>query len=206
MSFIIELDKITIEFEGKTLFKNFTLKVETGENILIKGPSGKGKTTILYTIMGFIKPAKGVVKVKGKTLRSKDTGKIRKIISYVPQNPDILFGNVEEAMREIIDSGKKEKTPREEIIRWLKEFNLSEDVLKKDFSELSGGEKQRIAITIALLLNREIYLLDEPTASLDEELKEKCVSIFENMSGKTLLVISHDPQWTKMKNVRIVEV
>ncbi len=126
----------------------------------------------------------------------------------MPQNPDVLRGNVLEAIKEIFSSKINNSTnfSTQKLKELMSYFNLQDSTLTKDFSELSGGEKQRIAIIISILLDREIFLLDEPTASLDEELKEKTVDFFSKQKNKIQLVISHDPQWEKLENVKIMEV
>ena len=77
----------------------------------------------------------------------------------------------------------------------MRELGLEDDILDKNFQELSGGEKQRIGILIALLLNRDIYLLDEVTSALDVNLKKTVADYFLARENWTLLVISHDREW-----------
>jgi len=77
----------------------------------------------------------------------------------------------------------------------MQELGLENDILDTNFQELSGGEKQRIGILIALLLNRDIYLLDEVTSALDVNLKKTVADYFLARENWTLLVISHDREW-----------
>ncbi len=79
----------------------------------------------------------------------------------------------------------------------MQELELEGNILDKNFQELSGGEKQRIGILIALLLNRDIYLLDEVTSALDMNLKKKVSDYFLSREDLTLLVISHDREWER---------
>ena len=79
----------------------------------------------------------------------------------------------------------------------MRELGLEDDILDKNFQELSGGEKQRIGILIALLLNRDIYLLDEVTSALDVNLKKTVADYFLAREDWTLLVISHDLEWER---------
>ena len=77
------------------------------------------------------------------------------------------------------------------------ELELEDNILDKNFQELSGGEKQRIGILISLLLDRDIYLLDEVTSTLDMNLKKKIADYFLAQEDWTLLVISHDREWER---------
>ncbi len=200
---VIEFENVTIGYEDRILFKNLSFTVYEQEVLLIKGPSGTGKTTILYTIMGLLKPVEGKVRICGKKLSLKNLPYIRRKISYVPQNPDILRENTEKAIEEILEREKKfERKKLKELIDF---FQLPEETLQKDFSELSGGEKQRILLITAILLDRDIFLLDEPTSALDEDLKVK-VADFIGKLGKTTVVISHDREWESVNNIRVMEV
>ena len=79
----------------------------------------------------------------------------------------------------------------------MRELELEHDILDKNFQELSGGEKQRIGILTSLLLNRDIYLLDEVTSALDMKLKKKVADYFLAQEDWTLLIISHDQEWER---------
>ena len=74
-------------------------------------------------------------------------------------------------------------------------FELDEEILSKNYEELSGGEKQRIVIIISILLNREIFLLDEITSALDENLKKKVIDYFLDWNDLTVIIISHDTDY-----------
>ena len=87
----------------------------------------------------------------------------------------------------------------------MKELELNQDILEKNFENLSGGEKQRIGILIALMLERDVFLLDEVTSALDSELKKKVVDHFLKHKDWTLFIISHDREWER-DGVEIVEI
>ena len=91
----------------------------------------------------------------------------------------------------------KEKLDHEKLRVFMQELELEGNILDKNFQELSGGEKQRIGILIALLLNRDIYLLDEVTSALDMNLKKKVSDYFLAREDWKLLVISHDREWER---------
>ena len=91
---------------------------------------------------------------------------------------------------------------RKRLLKHLDDFSLSEDLLSKDVENLSGGERQRLGFIIALLLDRDILLLDEVTSSLDIEMKKK-VEEYIKKSDKTVLLISHDTHWD-IKNFKVV--
>ena len=87
----------------------------------------------------------------------------------------------------------------------MKLFDLDESILEKRVSELSGGEKQRTGIAVAILLGREIFLADEITASLDKELKKRVAGYFAE-SKFTVVAVSHDSEWIETGKFRVVEI
>ncbi|MDP0488516.1 MAG: ATP-binding cassette domain-containing protein, partial [Fusobacterium sp. JB020] len=119
---------------------------------------------------------------------------IRKKISYVSQDIDFQNKNVKELIMEILNYNvNKNKIFYEDIEKYLKEFNIL-DSLHKNVRELSGGERQRLGFAICMGLNREIWLLDEVTASLDMKMKKKVKEYILNTKA-TVLIISHDEIW-----------
>ena len=85
-------------------------------------------------------------------------------------------------------------------------LRLPASVLDDEYEKLSGGEKQRIAILIALLLKRNIFLLDEVTSFLDAELKKKIITFFTQNREWTVLAISHDPDWLDADNIKVIRL
>jgi putative ABC transport system ATP-binding protein len=100
-------------------------------------------------------------------------------------------------MRSFFYRANRDKLDSEKLRVFMRELGLEDDILDKNFQELSGGEKQRIGILIALLLNRDIYLLDEVTSALDVNLKKTVADYFLAREDWTLLVISHDLEWER---------
>ncbi len=190
---LIKYENIGISFNNKKVLSGFNLSVKKKQKVLLRGKSGVGKTTLLKILLGFTKPAEGTLYFRNQVIDSRTCWEARKEIAYVLQDTDLGEGKVKNLLDEIFSyRTNKEKLDHEKLRVFMQELELKGNILDKNFQELSGGEKQRIGILIALLLNRDIYLLDEVTSSLDVNLKKKVSDFFLSREDWTLFVISHD--------------
>lgn len=190
---MINFKNISIKFNNKIVLHNFNLVVNTGEKILISGVSGKGKTTLLKLLLGFSTPNSGSILVDNLELNEQNINIIRNKIGYMPQSTPFLNINVEKLIHTIFNYKENLKTKLDMnlFIKTLKEFNLDSSILSKDINQLSGGEKQRLAFVVIILLDRKIWVLDEITSSLDQDMKEKVINYILN-TNKTVILVSHD--------------
>ncbi len=205
---IIIYDNVSVKIDGSYLFKDFNLSLEDKEKVILYGHSGIGKTTLFKLLLGYSRPDEGKIYFNGKELDDNLIWDIRKKVSYVPQNLDLSDEIVITFIDKIFSykNNKSSEYNRYNLISYLNKFNLSENILKKNFQKLSGGEKQRIAIIISILLNRDIYLLDEVTSSLDKDLKDKVIDFYTKDVDKLVIIISHDSNWLKASNIRKVDI
>ncbi|MEI6856960.1 ATP-binding cassette domain-containing protein [Psychrilyobacter sp.] len=159
-------------------------------------PSGSGKSTLLKVIMGYIPMDSGKVIIDGEVLGQNNIDAFRQKIAYIGQNISFTEESVEKYIELIFSFQKNKgiKLSNASLYELLGKFDLDKGILKKSPSLLSGGEKQRIALILVLLLDREILLLDEVTSGLDHNLKIKVIEIIKNLN-KTVIVSSHDNQW-----------
>ncbi len=194
---MIRLENVTISFADRQLFDRLSVEVPAGGRLLISGESGSGKTTLLRMLLGFVQPDKGKVFVDGEQLRVDNVWRLRRKMAYVSQEMQIGTGRVESFIKEIFrfNNNRSIAYQRNQVISLLDDFQLGSGTLDKDLEDLSGGELQRVAIIVTLLLNRQIYLLDEVTSALDQPLKEMIVNYFTNLENKTLIISSHDKIW-----------
>lgn len=201
---LIEFRNIFLKFNQRILFEDFNLKIEKGDKILLSAPSGRGKTTLVKMLLGFIVADSGEILVDEVKLSGKTVNKIRGQIAYVSQDADIPKGKISEVFLEIFHfhQNRDLEYNQKMLETWLPEFSLPLDTVNKQLDDLSGGERQRLAIILGLLLKRDIWILDEITTGLDLELKKKIVDLlFKN--EKTMLIISHDEIF---KNSQLKEV
>lgn len=195
---LIKYENIGISFENRKILSGFNLTVKKNQKILLRGKSGTGKTTLLKILLGFTKPSEGTIYFKNRVIDSKTCWEARKEIAYVVQDTDLGEGKVKSLLDDVFSyRANKEKLDHEKLRVFMGELELEDDILEKNFQELSGGEKQRIGILIALLLNRDIYLLDEVTSALDAKLKKKIADYFLARENWTLLIVSHDREWER---------
>ncbi|MFP4621686.1 MAG: ATP-binding cassette domain-containing protein [Bacteroidales bacterium] len=194
---MITVKNLTVRFDGKVLYGNFSMKVEKGEKVTLAGESGVGKTTFLHLLLGFLPVYEGEVFVFGKKLSPENIQFIRSNIAYIPQELYLPPNTVEESIYAPFRFKRnKEATPaREKIINTLHELNLKEEILKNSMDEISGGQKQRIAIASALLLRKPLLILDEPTSSLDSNTINKVVKRVLKQNDQTVLSTSHNQSW-----------
>ncbi|MGL4533539.1 MAG: ABC transporter ATP-binding protein [Fusobacteriaceae bacterium] len=202
---IIEFRNISLAFEGKEILRDFNLKVLKGDKIILSAPSGSGKTTLLRLVLGFNKPNSGEIWVEEEKLDELSVDKIRKKIGYLSQKMSFRNLVVKEVIDEILDykSNREiifEEKKMEEILEYLK---LDKKIMFQEMNDLSGGEKQRIGFLIALLMDREIWIFDEITSSLDKELKELVIDYIVK-SEKTVIMVSHDKTESLEKFKKVV--
>ena len=194
---IIQFKNIDISFGERKLLENFNLTVKKGEKIHVYAPSGKGKTTLLKLLMGFHQISSGEILLDDSKLSEENIDVFRKKIGYLSQEMSFRNLKISLLIDEILDyrNNKSLKLNKEEFISFVKNMSdyleLNENVMEKEINSLSGGEKQRIGFLILNLLQRDIWLLDEITSSLDSHLKEKVISYILN-TDKTVILISHD--------------
>ncbi len=196
---MIRFDKIDLFYQGKAVLQDFSLVVNKGEKWVLAGPSGSGKSSLLAMVMGFSKPSKGRVLVDGMPVTEKNAWEVRKKVAFVDQ--DVSLGDESVAGWLEFVAGLKANQGldfgEERIKPLFNYFELDGDIMDKNVSGLSGGERQRLALVVAVLLQRDVFLLDEVTSGLDARMKDKVVEFFAEHPSWTVLAVSHDQAWQK---------
>lgn len=189
---------ISLSFNSTLIFRDLTFSVHDGENACFSGPSGKGKSSLLKIIQGYIIPDTGLVEVDGMELNIENVKKIRSKMAYIPQNINLPVDNGKELLK-LINDRNADKT----VDFFIEELGMPADMLTRRFDEMSGGQKQRVVIAVCLSLDREIVLLDEPTSSLDDESIDKVIRVIQNLKNRTILSASHNQKWIRFVDKKI---
>lgn len=194
---MIELRNISLKLDGRELYGGLSLKIPAGGRLLVKGNSGSGKTTLLRMILGFVQPEMGTIWIDGQKLTVDNVWQMRQKMAYVSQEMQMGRGYVESFIKEVMfyKSNRTKPYDRYKVLDLLSTFYLDPNTIDKKLEDLSGGELQRLAIVVTLLLDRKIFLLDEVTSALDQRLKLLMVDYFLPLKDKTLIISSHDSVW-----------
>ena len=161
--------------------------VQCGERVALLGPNGAGKSTILKLSVGLLTPDRGEVLIKGYSPLSAEA---RRLIGYLPEDASPYFILTVRENLEYIASLRGVKDVKERVEQLLDLLELRE-YERKRVGSLSRGNRQKLAIALALLHNPEILLLDEPLNYLDIPTQEKVISLLNSMKGVTMLVSTH---------------
>lgn len=191
----IELQQVYKNFTERELFAGLDINFKVGEIHGLIGKSGSGKSTIINMICGFDFPDRGKVLIDGKIAEAQDFKMLRTCTAYVPQNVNIIgSGKVRETIQCSFEFKiNKAKRPNDEqILSVIKNLGLDENILESEFKSTSGGEKQRISIAIATLLDKQIMMFDEPSSGLDDRSKEIVAAYISNLRDKIIIISTHD--------------
>lgn len=197
---MIEIKGVTKSFGSLQVLKGIDLCIEKGEIVSIVGPSGAGKTTLLQIIGTLDKPDNGSVVVDGIETSTLSTNKLsefrNKHLGFVFQFHQLLpeFTAIENIMIPAYIAGMKNKEAHNRAEELLEFMGLNDRANHKP-NELSGGEKQRVAVARALMNNPAVILADEPSGSLDSKNKEELHKLFFDLRdkfGQTFVIVTHD--------------
>jgi len=202
---ILNIDRIRVGYDGETVFTDLSFRIKEGEKAVITGDSGKGKTSLINALLGFIPVSQGKITWFDKELNKENISSIRKNISWLPQETALYFDSVKEMIyTPFTFKNNKTAAPTEkEIFEVFKIFNLKNDILNKKIDEISGGQKQRLLLTGIFLLHKPVMILDEPTSSVDENNKKIITDFILSQKELTVIAISHDPYWIR-KSQKII--
>lgn len=202
-SYDIDVENVSFSYEEKTIIDNLSVHIPEKTTTAIVGPSGGGKTTLCHLIARFWDVDSGEVKLGGKNVKEYSMDSLMKNFSFVFQNVylfqdtianNIRFGQPDASMELVIEAAKKACC--HDFIMQLPDGY--ETVIGEGGASLSGGEKQRISISRAIMKDAPIIILDEATANVDPENEKDLVEAIEALTNeKTILMIAH-----RLKTVR----
>jgi len=193
----IEGVAVTYGSSRRPALDGLDLTIGAGAHIAVTGASGAGKTTLGHLVMGFVRPTRGRLTFDGVDLRQLDGEAARRQIAWAPQDPHVfhtsLAANLRLARPEATDADLAGMLERVGLGAWLQGLPAGLDtVLGERGNSVSGGERQRLGVARALLADRPVLVLDEPTAHLDADNESRLrAAVLTASAGKTLLWITH---------------
>ena len=197
---MITISNIKKNFGSLEVLKGSSLVINKGGVVSSVGPSGAGKTTLLQIIGTLDRPDDGSVVIDGQDITGLSRGKLadfrNRNIGFVFQFHQLLpeFSAVENVMIPALIAGKSRRQAKEKALSLLEMLGLSERVDHKP-AQLSGGEKQRVAVARALVNDPAVVLADEPSGSLDSKNKSELHQLFFELRdrlGQTFVIVTHD--------------
>lgn len=189
---LIKVKNLSAFYESKKVFENLNFVVEPGDYLCIVGENGSGKTTLMKTLLGLEIKHTGSIEL---------CGFLRQEIGWLPQRTQHQK-DFPASVKEVVMSGFAggsffgfgyKKAIKQQAQNNMKLLNI-ENIAEKSFSELSGGQQQKVLLCRALCAAKKVLLLDEPVTSLDETAAEEMYAIIKglNESGLAIIMISHD--------------
>lgn len=191
----LALDGLVVRHDGRSedSLPRTSLTLRPGETVALTGPSGAGKSTLLAALLGLVRPAAGRVLVGGRDLTALDLASWHAQVAWVPQRPALFAGTVADNVR----LPRPDATDAE-VAQALRDAAAGDldpaAVLGEAGAGLSAGQRQRVALARAFLADRQVVLLDEPTAALDGDTEAAVTAAIARLArGRTVLLVAHRP-------------
>lgn len=196
--------------ENKQILDNISLEINEGELLCVLGKNGSGKTTFFNCMLGLLKNYQGNIYLNNADIKGLNERSIAKLVSYVPQNPNSIFGYtvLDYVLMGLASNigifSKPSKNDYQKALDALKQMDIL-DYSERMFNELSGGEKQQVTIARAIVSDPKIIFFDEPTAHLDYVNQIKVLKMIKELSNKGFAVVfsTHDPNHALILNSNV---
>lgn len=205
---MLQIENASIAYGDRVLFSGFNLELHGGEMASISGPSGCGKTSLLNAVLGFIPLREGRITVNGILLGKSTIDHIRKHTAWIPQELALPSEWVKEMVKIPFELKANRVVPfsEERLLTCFEELGLERGLYEKRVNEISGGQRQRMMIAVAAMMNKPLMVVDEPTSALDAEATGKVLAFLHRQTekGSAVLAVSHDEAFTSGCQKQIV--
>ncbi|MCX7710814.1 MAG: ATP-binding cassette domain-containing protein [Clostridia bacterium] len=184
------------------------LFIPSGKVSCIVGESGSGKTTLIKLLNNLISPDAGIITYKETPLEDINPVELRRNVVMLPQSPPIFSGSIRDNLLMGLKFSEKPLAADEKLNAVLMNVKL-EKALEENAEKLSGGEKQRLALARVLLLEPEVFLLDEPSSALDESTEDLIIDMlvsYSKAANKTLVMVTHSQKVARNFSDIIIEI
>lgn len=201
---MIQFEKVAVTRDEVRILDNVSFEIRPGEKAVLTGPSGSGKSTLLLALLGAVPLSEGRIRFGDQYVSPQSIREIRKSVAYIAQEPVLGADTVRAAMLFPFGfrANRANRPDKHRIREALRRMGLTKDILDRRVNNISGGEKQRIAVARALLIGKRVFLCDEVTSALDSESRDIVLDIFAN-PGFTMLSVSHDQKWIAVCDRRL---
>ena len=205
---MLQIDNACIAFGEDILFSEFCMRLNKGETACIAGQSGRGKTSLLNAIMGFVPLRKGKIKVGGILLEPTTIDAIRRHIAWIPQELALPSEWVKEmiSLPFALKANRHISFSKEKLFTCFDELGLDKELYQKRVGEISGGQRQRIMIAVAAMLEKPLIIVDEPTSALDPELTGEILKVIKDLAQEhiTMVIVTHEMNFARDISDRII--
>lgn len=204
---MLQADNISVHYGDERVLDRFSCHIERGTFTCVSGVSGCGKTSLLKAFMGLAPLTEGTIRVGEHILNEQTCNAIRRQVTYLPQDLALPYDTVVEAVAHVLKIGglRYDHAARQLLCVNLGKLGLEEDLLDRRMVEISGGQRQRLVLAVLALLDRGVWLLDEPTAALDRASRDYVIEFLveQQQRGKTIVAVSHDVWFAAQCSVTI---
>lgn len=195
---ILEIEQLNFSYDSTRTdnmptLQNISLRAKKGENIGIIGANGSGKSTLLKVLAGLHLNYSGKICIQEIILQKKTVQEIQGKLGYIFQDADsqLFLSTVEEELRFGPMNQKLNSQDMDRRVREVADYLKITDIMKRQISKLSGGEKRLVSIGSVLTMKPEILLMDEPTTALDSKNRRRFIGLFQELQ-QTKIMVSHD--------------
>ncbi len=210
---LVEIKDVSVSFESHDILRNVNLRIPAGETLVLLGESGCGKTVLMKTIIGLVRPNAGMVCFDGQNINALNEQEL----SYLRLRFGFVFQNA--ALFDSMTVGQNVAFPlrqhgrfssnqiRDMVIARLSEVGLPDSVVHKKPAELSGGMRKRVGLARALVMNPELIMYDEPTTGLDPIMSDVINELIirtRRRNPVTSIVVTHDMNTARKVADRLV--
>lgn len=205
---ILHIEDACISFGNGNLFKSFSTSLYAGELCCLTGESGKGKTTLLKAILGFIPLNAGKIWVNDIEVTLNNLAEVRKYTSWIPQELALPSEWVSDMVQVpfTLKNNRHIKFSKTRLLSYFKELGLDPVLYDRRLIEISGGQRQRIMIAVTAMLEKPLMIIDEPTSALDRESVVKVIEFLNKRKaeGIAILSVTHDKYFASACNKHFV--